>query len=183
DFHPAKLGLPTVERRRADPVLAAHLGGRKPGLLLAQHRNDLLFREPRSLHRPVLPSGRTLASSGGNNGGHSRYDGGYDAIRRYARSWAKLNASETADAFVPLTFAPGEAYQFDWSHEIVVMDGVTTIVKVAHLRLCHSRMMFVRVYPRETQEMVFDAHERAFAFFKGACGRGVYDNMKTAVET
>jgi transposase len=31
--------------------------------------------------------------------------------------------------------------------------------------------------------MVFDAHERAFGFFKGACGRGVYDNMKTAVET
>ena len=54
-------------------------------------------------------------------------DGGYDAIRRYARSWTKLNASATADAFVPLTFAPGEAYQFDWSHEIVVMDGVTTI--------------------------------------------------------
>jgi transposase len=111
------------------------------------------------------------------------YDGGYDAIRRYARSWAKLNASATADAFVPLTVAPGEAYQFDWSHEIVVMDGVTTIVKVAHLRLRHSRMIFVRVYPRETQEMVFDAHERGFAFFKGACGRGVYDNMKTAVET
>src|SRR5271166_5439563 len=56
-------------------------------------------------------------------------------------------------------------------------------LKVAHVRLCHSRMMFVRAYPRETQEMVFDAHERAFAFFKGACGRGIYDNMKTAVET
>src|ERR1700727_47166 len=108
------------------------------------------------------------------------YDGGYDAIRRYARSWAKANASATADAFVPLTFAPGEAYQFDWSHEIVVMDGVTTIVKVAHLRLCHSRMMFVRAYPWETQEMVFDAHERAFAFFKGACGRGIYDNLWTS---
>ncbi len=51
------------------------------------------------------------------------YEGGYDAIRRYAGSWAKANASETASAFVPLTFAPGEAYQFDWSHEIVVMDG------------------------------------------------------------
>jgi hypothetical protein len=56
-------------------------------------------------------------------------------------------------------------------------------VKVAHIRLCHSRMMFVRAYPRETQEMVFDAHARAFAFFKGACTRGIYDNMKTAVET
>jgi transposase len=111
------------------------------------------------------------------------YEGGYDAVRRYASAWAKANASATANAYVPLTFAPGEAYQFDWSHEIVVMDGVTTIVKVAHVRLCHSRMMFVRAYPRETQEMVFDAHGRAFAFFKGACSRGVYDNMKTAVET
>jgi len=109
------------------------------------------------------------------------YEGGYDAVRRYAGVWAK--ASATASAFIPLTFAPGEAYQFDWSHEIVVMDGLTTIVKVAHVRLCHSRMMLARAYPRETQEMVFDAHERAFAFFRGACARGIYDNMKTAVET
>jgi transposase len=41
----------------------------------------------------------------------------------------------------------------------------------------------VEAYPRETQEMVFDAHDRAFALFKGTCGRGIYDNMKTAVET
>jgi transposase len=41
----------------------------------------------------------------------------------------------------------------------------------------------VRAYPRETQEMVFDAHDRAFALFKGACQRGIYDNMTTAVET
>jgi len=111
------------------------------------------------------------------------YEGGDDAVRRYARTWSKQHAGETANAYVPLTFAPGEAYQFDWSHEIVVMDGVTTTVKVAHVRLCHSRMMLVRAYPRETQEMVFDAHERAFAFFRGACSRGIYDNMKTAVET
>jgi transposase len=63
------------------------------------------------------------------------------------------------------------------------MDGVTTTVKVAHVRLCHSRLMFVRAYPRETQEMGFDAHDRAFAFFRGACRRGIYDNMKTAVDT
>src|SRR5580692_9743585 len=111
------------------------------------------------------------------------YEGGYDAVRRYARAWSKERASETASAYVPLSFAAGEAYQFDWSHDIVVMDGVTTTVKVAHVRLCHSRMMLVRAYPRETQEMVFDAHERAFAFFRGACTRGIYDNMKTAVET
>ncbi|KDM68282.1 transposase NmoT [Acidiphilium sp. JA12-A1] len=64
----------------------------------------------------------------------------------------------------------------------MLIGGVTVTVKVAHVRLCHSRMMFARAYMRESQEMVFDAHDRAFAFFRGACTRGIYDNMKTAVE-
>ena len=110
------------------------------------------------------------------------YEGSYDAVRRYAKRWRAQRGAAMAEAFVPLSFAPGEAYQFDWSHEIVLINGVTVTVKVAHVRLCHSRMLFVRAYPRETQEMVFDAHHRAFAFFKGACTRGIYDNMKTAVE-
>lgn len=111
------------------------------------------------------------------------YEGGYDAVRRYAKGWRRTRTAVTAPAFVPLVFAPGEAYQFDWSHEIVLIGGVTVTVKVAHVRLCHSRMPFVRAYPRESQEMVFDAHDRAFAFFRGTCQRGIYDNMKTAVET
>jgi transposase len=111
------------------------------------------------------------------------YDGGYDAVRRYAKAWRQERGATTAKVYVPLSFAPGEAYQFDWSHEIVLLNGVTVTVKVAHVRLCHSRMLFVRAYPRESQEMVFDAHDRAFAFFKGTCTRGIYDNMKTAVET
>jgi transposase len=110
------------------------------------------------------------------------YTGGYDAVRRYARAWQHQRSASTAEAYVPLSFAPGEAYQFDWSHEVVLINGTTVIVKVAHVRLCHSRMPFVRAYPRETQEMVFDAHDRAFAFFKGTCTRGIYDNMKTAVD-
>ncbi len=111
------------------------------------------------------------------------YEGGYDAVRRYARGWRRERTAVTAAAYVPLSFSPGEAFQFDWSHEVVLINGTTVVVKVAHVRLCHSRMLFVRAYPRETQEMVFDAHDRAFAFFKGACTRGIYDNMKTAVET
>ncbi len=110
------------------------------------------------------------------------YDGSYDAVRRYARGWQKERGAVTAEAYVPLSFAAGEAYQFDWSHEIVLLNGVTVAVKVAHVRLCHSRMLFVRAYPREAQEMVFDAHDKAFAFFKGTCARGIYDNMKTAVD-
>src|ERR1700746_1974612 len=111
------------------------------------------------------------------------YDGSYDAVRRYAKRWRAARSAATAEAYVPLSFAPGEAYQFDWSHEVVLINGTTVTVKVAHVRLCHSRMLFVRAYQPETQEMVFDAHNRAFAFFKGTCTRGIYDNMKTAGET
>jgi transposase len=100
------------------------------------------------------------------------YEGGYDAVRRYARSWSREHASQTAAAFVPLSFVPGKAYQFDWSHEIVLVSGVTVTVKVAHMRLCYSRTMFCRAYPHETQEMVLDAHERAFAFFRAPARAG-----------
>ena len=66
------------------------------------------------------------------------YDGGYDAVRRYARRWAKGRGQSMAVAYVPLSFASGEAYRFDWSHEIVLLNGVTVTVKAAHARLCHS---------------------------------------------
>src|SRR5439155_13273511 len=68
------------------------------------------------------------------------YEGGYDAVRRYARARRRARGAATVEAYVPLSFTPGEAYQFDWSHEIVVLNGVATLVKVAHVRLCHSRM-------------------------------------------
>ena len=84
---------------------------------------------------------------------------------------------------MPLIFEPGEAYRFDWSHEYAVVAGTTTRVKAAHMRLCHSRVFLVRIFPREGQEMVFEAHERSFRLFGGVCRRGIHDNMKTAVRT
>ena len=62
------------------------------------------------------------------------------------------------------------------------MAGELTTVKVAHFKLSHSREPFSIAYPRETQEMVFDAHDEAFKFFDGYCGKGIYDNMSTAVD-
>jgi len=51
---------------------------------------------------------------------------------------------------VPLSFAPGEAYQFDWSHETITLQGLPLTIKAAHMKLSHSRMPFVRAYFRET---------------------------------
>lgn len=82
------------------------------------------------------------------------YDGSYDAVRRYAASWSKVMREESADAYVPLSFDPGEAYQFERSNEVVQIVGATTTVKVAYVRLCHSRMPFVRAYPRDAGDGV-----------------------------
>src|SRR6202049_4455758 len=109
-------------------------------------------------------------------------DGAHDSVHRFVKAWRDERARVPAHAYVPMSFAPGEAYQFDWSHETITLQGLPLTVKAAHMKLSHSRMPFVRVYFRETQELVFDAHDKAFRFYGGVCRRGIYDNMETAVE-
>ena len=111
------------------------------------------------------------------------YLGAYDSVQRHVRQ-AKLAAGRSigTTAFVPLSFPAGDVAQFDWSYEHVVLGGVTQKIKLAHFRLAYSRQMFVIAYPREAQEMVLDAHNRAFAFFGGAPRKVIYDNLKTVVD-
>ena len=109
------------------------------------------------------------------------YKGAYDSVQRFVKQW-QFASGKVGDAYIPLSFAPGEAYQFDWSEETVALGGNVQKIKVAHFRLCYSRLFYIVAYPRETQEMVLDAHDKAFAFFKGIPLRGIYDNMKTAVD-
>ena len=112
------------------------------------------------------------------------YRGAYDSVQRFVRQWKRAQTKPAIkEAFVPLVFAPGDACQFDWSQEHVEIGGVALTIKVAHFRLAYSRRMFVAAYPSETQEMVLDAHNRAFAFFGGVPNRLIYDNLKTVVDT
>ena len=109
------------------------------------------------------------------------YSGGYDAVRRYSRTWKEEHRSRKA-AYIPLLFAKGEAFQFDWSEEIVEIRGVVRKLQVAHVRLCYSRMRFCVAFERQELAMVMEAHIRAHDFFGGLCGRGIYDNPKTIVQ-
>jgi len=47
------------------------------------------------------------------------YDGAHDSVHRFVKEWREERARVPAQAFVPMSFAPGEAYQFDWSHETI----------------------------------------------------------------
>ena len=114
------------------------------------------------------------------------YDGSYNRVAAFAREW-KADRQRDAQTsgrgtFVPLVFMPGEAFQFDWSEDWAVLAGVRTKLQVAHFKLCHSRAFYLRAYPLQTHEMLFDAHNHAFVVLGGVPRRGIYDNMRTAVD-
>jgi transposase len=114
------------------------------------------------------------------------YQGSYDRVAAFARDWRQHEREAAHRAgrgtYVPLTFAPGEAFQFDWSEDWVRIGARRMKVQVAHFKLCHSRAFMLRAYPLQTHEMLFDAHNRCLAALGGVPERGIYDNMKTAVD-
>lgn len=112
------------------------------------------------------------------------YTGAYNRIQRFVKQWKSAKvASGNQQAFVPQVFAPAEVCQLDWSHEQVEINGVFHTIKVPHFRPTYSRQCFVVVYSRAPQEMVFNAHDRAFAFFGGVPLPMVYNNLKAVVDT
>ena len=111
------------------------------------------------------------------------YAGGYSAVTDFVRAWRQGEGQAVhVSAFVPLNFELGEAFQFDWSEEGLVVGGIYYRVQVAHMKLCASRAFWLVAYPSQGHEMLFDAHTRSFAALGGVAHRGIYDNMRTAVD-
>lgn len=131
------------------------------------------IEEPKRRKRTAKKLYRELQEEG--------YKGSYDAVQEFIRQWRLEHKQSLVKAFVPLEFEAGEAFQFDWSDEEIELAGILTRIKVAHIRLCYSRHFLMVSYPNEQLEMVMDAHNQAFSFFGGCCRKGVYDNMKTAI--
>jgi transposase len=111
----------------------------------------------------------------------SGYQGSYSRVTDYVGAW-RAGAGKGIKAFVPMKFELGEAFQFDWSEEGLVVGGIYHRVQVSHLKLCASRAFWLVAYPSQGHEMLFDAHSRSFAALGGVARRGIYDNMKTAVD-
>ena len=114
------------------------------------------------------------------------FTGSYSRVAAFARDWRADRQREQQTTgrgtFVPLAFCPGEAFQFDWSEDFALLGGERTKLQVAHIKLSHSRAFLVRAYLLQTHEMLFDAHWHGFRVFGGVPDRGIYDNMKTAVD-
>lgn len=87
-------------------------------------------RNVKQLHRALVPLG---------------YTGSYDRVAAFARHWREAQRrGGPQKAYIPLTFAPGEAFQFDWSEDWAVVDGTRIKLQLAHFKLSHSCAFFVR---------------------------------------
>ena len=90
------------------------------------------------------------------------FDGDYSRVTEFIRRWREHGGEAVVRAYVPLSFELGEAFQFDWSEEHLVIGGVWRKILAAHLKLCASRAFVVQAYPTQSHEMLFDAHTRSF---------------------
>jgi transcriptional regulator with XRE-family HTH domain len=100
--------------------------------------------------------------------------GSYARVTEFVRAWrADQGAVAARAAYVPLSFAWGEAFPFDWSEEGLVLGGVWRKVQLAHMKLCASRAFWLVGYPSQGHEMLFDAHTRCLTGLGGVAGRGI----------
>lgn len=111
------------------------------------------------------------------------YGGSRGPVYEFCKRWRDEQANAPRHTgFVPMRFELGEAFQFDWSCEYAFVAGLRRRLEVAHLKLAASRAFVLVAYYSQSHEMLFDAHARAFAILGGIPKRGIYDNMKTAVD-
>jgi transposase len=164
----AVLEEPRYRRSEAPGKLTAHHETLKLALKADAHRPRHERRTARALYEQIKGEG---------------YAGCYSRVTDFVRAWRQGEGqSISTKAFVPLAFELGEAFQFDWSEEGLVVGGIYYRMQVSHLKLCASRAFWLVAYPSQGHEMLFDAHTRSFAAMGGIARRGIYDNMKTAVD-
>jgi len=163
---PDEAALPTYRRVQAQGKLAAFQETLELALKVDAHRSKQNRRTVKALYVQIKTEG---------------YSGCYSRVTDFVREW-RVSEGKAAHAFVPLTFELGEAFQFDWSDEGLVVGGIYHKMQVSHMKLCASRAFWLVAYPSQGHEMLFDAHSRSFAALGGVARRGIYDNMKTAVD-
>ena len=151
---------PKYQRKKADGKLTPFESVLEQALRTDAHRAKHARRSGKALFAQIQAQG---------------YRGGYSAVTDFIREWREESVKDPTKAFVPLSFELGEAFQFDWSEEGLLVGGVFYKLQVAHLKLCASRAFWLVAYPGQGHEMLFDAHTRSFHALGGVTRRGIYD--------
>jgi transposase len=106
------------------------------------------------------------------------FAGGATIVKDYVR---KVRPAHR-EAFLKLSFAPGECAQLDWGEYGSIAVGSTRRrLSFFVMVLCYSRLMYLEFTVSQTMEHFLAAHEHAFAAFHGCPARLMIDNLKSAV--
>lgn len=161
----AVAGEYTLQEPRAAPVLGCWTS-----------RIDELLAENERLPRKQRYTGHTIYQVLQKEG----YTGSESGVRRYIGR--RRQERKKRAVYIPLEFDPGGDAQVDWAEAQAVIAGEQVTVHLFLLRLCYSRKLFVRAFPREKQEAFFEGHVLGFQHMAGIPHRISYDNLKTAVK-
>lgn len=106
------------------------------------------------------------------------YDGRYTILKTYVRQVRPPRA----EAFLTLSFAPGQCAQVDWGSAGSIRVGNTRRkLSFFALVLCHSRQLYLEFTLGQSQEWWLACHQRAFEALGGVPAEVMVDNCKTAV--
>jgi transposase len=110
------------------------------------------------------------------------FQGAETTVRRYVRE-AKLRLGVgSRQVFIPSDPQAGIEAEVDWGRCHAILGGVQTVLKLFCMRSKYSGKHFVRCYPCERQQALFDGHIHAFSFYGGVFPVLIYDNLTTAVQ-
>jgi transposase len=110
------------------------------------------------------------------------FQGAETTVRRYVRE-AKLRLGVSCPSvFIPSDPQIGVEAEVDWGRCHAIIGGEQTLLKLFCMRSKYSGKHFVRCYPCERQQALFDGHIQAFSFFGGVFPVLIYDNLTTAVQ-
>ena len=106
------------------------------------------------------------------------YTGGITTVKDYIQQIRPRNQ----EAYLTLSFAPGECAQVDWgSWEMIGVGNTRRRLSFFVMVLAYSRMLYVEFTLAQSQEHFLAAHRHAFEFFGGVPAKIMCDNCKTAV--
>ena len=110
------------------------------------------------------------------------FDGGESTVRRYVREARRRLGVGGIRVYIPLEPELGMEAEVDWGGCHAIVAGEVTKLKMFSMRPKGSGKPFVRCFPCERQQALFEGHMRAFDFYGGVFRRLIYDNLSTAVE-
>jgi transposase len=124
---PEEVEGPKYVRAKTFGKLTALTGELEQALKADAHRHKQDQRTGKALFAQIKASG---------------YLGGYSRVTDFIREW-RATEGKKPYAFVPLKFELGEAFQFDWSEEGLVVGGIYRRMQVAQVAVGKAFLLLV----------------------------------------